>query len=139
MSDSATPSYLGIVDFVAGGSTPQAVVDTAPSFSNAISSATRCWASEDALSPEGKAELDHFTDPEHVLRVAKARARQILASGSRSRRRRAPSRDFASMMVSPGRPKGRSCATRHYKPHKPLESNDDRERILLVVDSPRVR
>jgi len=34
------------------------------------------------LSPEEKAELDRFMDLKHILRMAKARARQILASGS---------------------------------------------------------
>jgi hypothetical protein len=33
------------------------------------------------LSIEEKAELDHFMELEHILRMAKAKARQILASG----------------------------------------------------------
>ena len=33
------------------------------------------------VSPEEKAELDHFMDLEHILRMAKARARQILSRG----------------------------------------------------------
>jgi hypothetical protein len=33
------------------------------------------------LSLEEKAELDHFMDLEHILRTAKARARQILHRG----------------------------------------------------------
>jgi hypothetical protein len=33
------------------------------------------------LSIEEKAELDHFLELEHILRMAKAKARQILASG----------------------------------------------------------
>jgi len=37
---------------------------------------------EGGLSPEEKAELDRFMDLEHILRMAKARARQILTSGS---------------------------------------------------------
>jgi hypothetical protein len=36
---------------------------------------------EGSLSPEEKAELDHFMDLEHILRMAKARARQILSRG----------------------------------------------------------
>jgi hypothetical protein len=36
---------------------------------------------EQPLAPEEKAELDHFMELEHILRMAKARARQILASG----------------------------------------------------------
>ena len=33
------------------------------------------------LSPKEKAELDHFMELEHILRMAKAKARQILARG----------------------------------------------------------
>ena len=36
---------------------------------------------EQGLSPEEKAELDHFMELEHILRMAKARARQILSGG----------------------------------------------------------
>jgi hypothetical protein len=36
---------------------------------------------EGSLSPEEKAELDHFLDLEHILRMARARARQILSRG----------------------------------------------------------
>jgi len=32
------------------------------------------------LSPEEQAELDHFMELEHIMRMAKARARQILRS-----------------------------------------------------------
>ena len=35
----------------------------------------------DNLSPEEKAELNHFMELEHILRMAKARARQILSRG----------------------------------------------------------
>jgi hypothetical protein len=35
----------------------------------------------DQLSAEEKAELDHFVEFEHTLRMAKARARQILTRG----------------------------------------------------------
>ena len=34
---------------------------------------------ESGLSPDEKAELDHFMELEHILRMAKAKARQILA------------------------------------------------------------
>jgi len=33
------------------------------------------------LTPDEKAELDHFMELEHILRMAKARARQILSRG----------------------------------------------------------
>jgi hypothetical protein len=83
MSGNAIPSYLEIIDFIAGGTTPQAVADYRPS-AEAQQRVAELIAleKEGALSPEEKAELDHFMDLEHILRVAKARARQILASGS---------------------------------------------------------
>jgi hypothetical protein len=34
----------------------------------------------DRLSSEEKAELNHFMELEHIMRMAKARARQILSS-----------------------------------------------------------
>jgi hypothetical protein len=36
---------------------------------------------EHGLPAEEKAELDHFMELEHILRMAKAKARQILARG----------------------------------------------------------
>jgi len=37
-------------------------------------------AKQDQLTPEQASELEHFTELEHILRIAKARARQILAA-----------------------------------------------------------
>ena len=37
-------------------------------------------AKQDRLTPEQESELEHFTELEHILRMAKARARQILAA-----------------------------------------------------------
>jgi hypothetical protein len=36
---------------------------------------------EHGLSEDEKAELDHFMELEHILRMAKAKARRILARG----------------------------------------------------------
>jgi hypothetical protein len=83
MSNAAIPSYLEIIDFIAAGTTPQAVVDYHPS-AEAQQRVAELIAREreGGLSPEEKAELDHFMDLEHILRMAKARAQQILTSGS---------------------------------------------------------
>jgi hypothetical protein len=35
----------------------------------------------DALPAEEKSELDHYLEIEHLMRLAKARARQLLAHG----------------------------------------------------------
>jgi len=82
MSNAATPAYLEIIDFIAAGTTPQAVVDYHPSAeARARVAALIAREKEGGLAPEEKAELDHFMDLEHILRMAKARARQILTSG----------------------------------------------------------
>jgi hypothetical protein len=83
MSNAAIPSYLEIVDFIAAGTTPQAIVDYRPSAA-AQQRVAKLIAREKhgGLSPEDKSELDHFMDLEHILRMAKGRARQILTSGS---------------------------------------------------------
>ena len=77
-----SPAYFEIIDFIATGTTPEAVVHFRPS-----PEAQRRLAElvdrekESGLSAEEKAELDHFMELEHILRMAKARARQILARG----------------------------------------------------------
>jgi hypothetical protein len=78
----ATPAYLEIIDFIAAGTTPEAVVNYRPS-----DDAQRRIAElielerEGSLSPLDKAELDHFVELEHILRMAKAKAQLILARG----------------------------------------------------------
>jgi len=77
----SNPVYLEIVDFFASGTTPQPVVDFQPSLS-AQQRALELLdlAKQDRLTPEQESELEHFTELEHILRMAKARARQILAA-----------------------------------------------------------
>ncbi|MBV8377089.1 MAG: hypothetical protein JO279_08800 [Verrucomicrobia bacterium] len=77
----SNPVYLEIVDFFAGGTTPQTIVDFQPSAA-AQQRALELLelAKNDQLTPEQESELEHFTELEHILRMAKARARQILAS-----------------------------------------------------------
>ena len=75
-------AYDEFVDFIAAGTTPQAVVDFHPS------AETRAHVAElirrqktAALSPDETAELNHYLYTEHVMRLAKARARQRLQQG----------------------------------------------------------
>jgi hypothetical protein len=73
--------YLEIVDFFASGTTPQGVAD----FQLSAAAQQRALellelAKQDRLTPEQESELEHFTELEHILRMAKARARQILAA-----------------------------------------------------------
>jgi hypothetical protein len=77
----SSPLYLEIVDFFASGTTPQSVAD----FQLSAAAQKRALellslAKEGTLTPEQESELEHFTELEHLLRMAKARARQILAS-----------------------------------------------------------
>jgi hypothetical protein len=77
-----SPAYLEIIDFIASGTTPDAVVHFQPSPESQRRVAELIEREKGAgLSPDEKAELDHFMELEHILRMAKARARQILSRG----------------------------------------------------------
>jgi len=78
----ASPIYFEIIDFIAAGTTPQSVADFRPS-PEAQQRLADLIELEKAggLSPEEKAEVDHFMELEHILRTAKARARQIVSRG----------------------------------------------------------
>lgn len=77
----SNPVYLEIIEFFASGTTPQGIVDFQPSPA-AQQRALELLelAKNDQLTPEQESELEHFTELEHILRMAKARARQILAA-----------------------------------------------------------
>jgi hypothetical protein len=78
----ASPVYLEIIDFIAGGTTPEAVIDFHPSPEAQQRLAALIEREKaDGVSPEERAELEHFMELEHILRMAKARARQILSRG----------------------------------------------------------
>lgn len=76
---STRKSYDEIVDFLAGGTTPEAVVAFRPS-----DEATRRVAElvdkgkDGTISPEEQSELDDYLQLEHILILTKARARQHL-------------------------------------------------------------
>ncbi len=71
---------MEIIDFIAAGSTPEDVVRFHPS-----AEAQRRVdelvnrEKETRLSPEELAELNHFLELEHIIRMAKAKARLILS------------------------------------------------------------
>lgn len=78
----ASPAYLEIIDFIAAGTTPEQVAQFRPSVEAQERVAYLIERDrEQGLSPEEKAELDHFVELEHILRMARARARQILSGG----------------------------------------------------------
>jgi hypothetical protein len=78
--NTASPAYFEIIDFIAAGTTPEAVAHFRPSPEAQRRLAELIEREKDsALSAEEKAELDHFMELEHILRMAKAKARQILS------------------------------------------------------------
>jgi hypothetical protein len=75
------PIYLELVDFAAARSTPREVIDFHPSQSaqkRVVELIKRERNSQ--LTAEESAELNHYLELEHILRMAKAKARLILAS-----------------------------------------------------------
>jgi len=77
-----SPVYLEIIDFIAAGTTPEAVADFRPSLEAQQRLAALIEREKaEGLSPDEKAEVDHYMKLEHILRMAKARARQILSRG----------------------------------------------------------
>ena len=74
-------AYEEVVDFIARGPTPRSVI------AFRASEATRQRVADllqrhrnDELSAEESSELDHYLQIEHLMRLAKARARQHLGS-----------------------------------------------------------
>lgn len=76
-------AYEDLVDFIAAGSTPQNVIAFRPS-EPALERVRDLVAREKAgnLSPEETSELDHYLQIEHIMRLAKARAKRYLAEAS---------------------------------------------------------
>jgi hypothetical protein len=74
---SATKSYEEIIDFIAAGTTPEAVVAFRPSESVQQRVAELVERSKDgSISAEDQSELEDFLQLEHIMIMAKARARQ---------------------------------------------------------------
>ena len=77
------PAYLEFIDFIARGTTPEQIIAFRPSL-KAQQRVEELIAreKEDHLSPDEQSELDCFFQLEHIFRVAKARAEQILTRAS---------------------------------------------------------
>ena len=72
-------AYEEVVEFIAARA-PREVVEFKPS----EAARARVWdlierEKTAGISPDEKEELDHFMEVEHLMRLAKARARQLLA------------------------------------------------------------
>jgi hypothetical protein len=72
-------AYDEFVDFIAAGTTPQSIVDFRPSDEAKAKVAELIHRQKTAaLTADEIAELNHFLEIEHLMRLAKARARQRL-------------------------------------------------------------
>ncbi len=71
-------AYDEIVDFIAGGTTPNSVAEFEPSQATNDRVADLIHKEKTAgLTADEAAELDHFMQLEHLMRLARARARTI--------------------------------------------------------------
>ena len=79
---STTKSYEEIIDFIAAGSTPEAVAAFHPSDSVQQRVAELVQRSkEGSISAEDQSELEDYLQLEHIMIMAKARARQHTQRG----------------------------------------------------------
>ncbi len=71
-------AYDEIVEFIAGGTTPDSVAQFEPSQQTKDYVADLIHKEKTTgLTPEESSELDHFMKLEHLMRLAKARARTL--------------------------------------------------------------
>jgi hypothetical protein len=78
---SMTRAFEEIIEFIARGSTPTAVAQFQPSDETRMHIAKLLERQRmRLLSDEEQSELDHYLELEHIMRLAKARARARLAS-----------------------------------------------------------
>ena len=73
------PAYEEIVDFIAAGTTPSAVAhfEASPETNERTADLIRREKTT-GLSADESSELDYFLKLEHLMRLAKARARTLL-------------------------------------------------------------
>ena len=78
---STEKAYEELVDFIAAGTKPDDIIAyrPTPSVKERVEDLIHREKAE-GLSPEEKSELDHFMQLEHIMRLAKARARQYVAN-----------------------------------------------------------
>ena len=72
-------AYEEVIEFIAAGTTPQMVADFQPSENTKARVADLIHREKTAgLSPDERSELEHYAQLEHLMRLAKARARHHL-------------------------------------------------------------
>ena len=73
-------AYEEVIDFIAAGPSPGKVVAFRPTEAARSRVADLVQREKtDGLSPEDASELEHYLQLEHLMRLAKARAKQHLA------------------------------------------------------------
>lgn len=78
---SALRAYEEVIEFIAAGTSPQNVAAFRPSASARARVADLIQREKSAtLSAEEQSELDHYLQLEHLMRLAKARARQRISN-----------------------------------------------------------
>nr|WP_290222883.1 hypothetical protein [Trichocoleus desertorum] len=73
-------AYEEVIDFIAAGTTPDNVVSFRPSEATkqrVVDLIRRKKTTE--LAPDERSELEHYMQLEHLMRLAKARARKYLS------------------------------------------------------------
>lgn len=74
-------AYQEVVDFIAAGTTPRNVITFRPSEESQERVADLIYREKTGKLLSGeKSELDHYMQIEHLMRLAKARARDFLAN-----------------------------------------------------------
>lgn len=74
-------AYEEVIDFIASGPSPSSIVSFRPSREASERVAALIEREKTTgLSTGEKAELDHYMELEHIMRLTKARARQRLAN-----------------------------------------------------------
>jgi len=75
-------AYSEFVDFLVSGTTPQRVIDFHPSDETKDKVAELIRRQKvNLLSADETAELSHYLEVEHLMRLAKARARERISAG----------------------------------------------------------
>jgi len=77
-----TRAYEEVIEFIAAGTSPSGVIAFQPSAAAKERVADLIYREKTTgLSPDEKSELDHYMQMEHLMRLAKARARQHISHG----------------------------------------------------------
>ena len=72
-------AYEEVIDFIASGTSPAGLVAFQPSAEATARVSDLLYKEKTAdLSPDEKSELEHYMQLEHIMRLAKARARRHL-------------------------------------------------------------